>query len=52
MKKIVYTKPEADMILLNNYDVIQTSSLGEDNPDINLLADDSNGLATAKWKTK
>ena len=49
MKKVVYTQPQADMILLNNYDVIQTSTVG-DEPDIKRYANDHSGLPTVGWK--
>ena len=50
MKKIVYTPPKAEMVLLNHCDVIQTSSV-VDEPDIKRFANDSNGLPTVGWKS-
>ena len=49
MKKIVYIHPEAEMVLLNNYDVIQTSNVTDDNP-IKRFANDEGGLPTVGWK--
>lgn len=50
MKKTVYTRPQAEVVLLNNYDVIQTSGAIDDNP-IKLVTDDSQGLPTVSWKS-
>ena len=49
MKKIAYTQPQADVLLLNNYDVIQTSNGDDDNP-IKRFANDEGGLPTVGWK--
>ncbi len=43
MKKIAYTQPAADVILLCGNDVIMTSGLSQ-------LNDDSAGLPTIGWK--
>lgn len=49
MKKIVYTPPQAEMVLLNHYDVIQTSTVPEE-PPIKRMATDSNGLPSVAWR--
>ena len=43
MKKIAYTQPEAEVILLCGNDVIMSSGLSQ-------LADDNEGLPTVGWK--
>ena len=43
MKKIAYTQPYAEMVLLLETDVIMTSGLSQ-------LADDNEGLPTVGWK--
>ena len=51
MKKTVYIQPNAEWILLNDADVIQTSSIEDSNP-IKRLTNDagSNGLPSVDWK--
>ena len=45
MKKIAYTRPVAEMVLLLKNDVIRTSD------GISQLADDSAGLPNVNWKS-
>lgn len=44
MKKTMYTKPHAEMVLLTKEDVIRTSGIAR-------AADDTNGLPTVSWKS-
>ena len=50
MKKMVYTHPCAEVVLLSHADVIMTS--GDQTNGIGLIADDGDGsgLPTANWK--
>ena len=49
MKKNSMYPPQAEIVLLNSLDVIQTSSGADDNS-IKSMLDDESGLPTVDWK--